>query len=122
MTRRLTTRRGDGPARPPPVPVEFKDCGGGRFELSGELGFPTVVGALEQSKRLLTHHNTIEFDLAGISRTDSAGLALLLEWVNWARSTGREISFRNIPEQIRAMAQISEVEEMLHHPGRWAGD
>jgi phospholipid transport system transporter-binding protein len=115
------SRRGTRLARPEPMPVEFEDCGGGCFRLRGELSFPTVVAALERSKALFADHSVIELDLGGVSRADSAGLALLLEWVNWARSTAREIRFRNIPEQIRAMAQISEVEDMLNRAERWTG-
>lgn len=105
-----------GPGR-----VEFEALGGGRFAIRGELGFQTARDALEQSKVLFADHSIIELDLAGVQRADSAGLALLLEWVNWARNTAREVTFRNIPEQIISIAQISEVEDMLSRAERWTG-
>lgn len=95
--------------------------GGGRFLVRGELGFQTVRDALEQSKALFAPHSIIELDLAGVKRADSAGLALLLEWVNWARNSVREVTFRNIPAQVMSIAAISEVEDMLHRAERWTG-
>ena len=54
-------------------------------------------------------------DKTGISES------LLLDWVNWARNYVREIRFINIPDQITAIAQICEVENMLTAGERWTG-
>jgi phospholipid transport system transporter-binding protein len=104
-----------------PGQVELSDLGDGRFAIHGDLGFQTVIEALEQSKEHFAPHSIIEIDLAGVQRADSAGLALLLEWVNWARGSAREITFRNIPAQITSIAEISEVEDMLRRAERWTG-
>lgn len=93
--------------------VEFESHGDGRFALRGELSFHTAIRALDASKGLFAPHRDLEIDLAGVGRVDSAGLALLLEWVSWARSQSRTVRFRNIPQQILSMAQMSEVESML---------
>jgi len=92
---------------------EFESDGDGHFALRGELSFQTAIRALDASKGLFRPHRELEIDLAGVGRVDSAGLALLLEWVSWARSQSRTVRFRNIPQQILSMAQISEVESML---------
>lgn len=99
--------------------VRFEDHGQGRFAVFGELSFATAVAALEQGRALFGDHSVLELDLAGVSRADSAGLALLLEWVTWARNTAREISYRNLPQQVLCIAQISEVEDMLYRAERW---
>ena len=70
---------------------------------------------------MFEEHSSIEVDFAGVIDSDSAGLALLLEWVNWAKYTVREIHFHNVPGQVNAIAQISEVEEMLIAGARWTG-
>lgn len=104
-----------------PGEVSFEDHGQGRFAVFGELSFATAVDALEQGRTLFSDHSVLELDLAGIKRADSAGLAVLLEWVTWARNTAREISYRNLPQQVLCIAQISEVEDMLHRAERWTG-
>ena len=101
--------------------IEFGDRGDGRFALKGELDFHTAPDVLDRSRELFADHASIEVDLTEVRRADSAGLALLLEWVNWARNYVREIRFVNVPEQITAIAQICEVESMLTAGERWTG-
>jgi phospholipid transport system transporter-binding protein len=101
--------------------VEILDRGDGCFAVRGELCFGTAMAALQMSKSLFAGHSVIELDLASVTRADSAGLALLLEWVNWARNTACEIRYLNIPASIIAIAQISEVEDMLYRAERWTG-
>jgi phospholipid transport system transporter-binding protein len=90
--------------------------GAGRFAVQGDLTYQTAVAALEQSKTLFAGHAVIDLDLAGVKRADSAGLALLLEWLNWSRRSARELRFHGIPGQLLSIAQISEVDELLVHP------
>lgn len=101
--------------------LSFADLGGGRFRVEGPLDFETVAEALEVSKDLFAEYPSIEVDLGGVTRGGSAALALLLEWVNWSKNFVREIRFQNVPEQIRAMAAISEVEGLLRSGARWTG-
>jgi phospholipid transport system transporter-binding protein len=100
---------------------QLEDLGDGRFAVHGVLGFETVNRVLEASKTLFEEHATLEVDLGDVTRSDSAGLALLIEWVNWAKAYVREISYQNIPQQMRAIAEISEVEWMLKAGARWTG-
>ena len=95
-------------------PFEFEALGGGRFAIRGAFGFTTVTAILERSEELFEDVSVIKVDFSGVSEADSAGLALMLEWVSWARAARREMRFFDIPSQIQAVARISEVEEFLH--------
>lgn len=99
----------------------LEDRGDGQFAIAGRLGYSTVARVLEDSKRLFSDYSTIEVDLSGVTHTDSAGLALLLEWITWANRTVREIRFREIPEKISNIARTSDVEELLSAGERWTG-
>lgn len=99
--------------------VRFQATGPGRFRVEGELDFATAADALAQSRALFRDHAVIELDLSGVTRGDSAGLALLLELVTWARNNARELQFLHLPEQLLAIAQISEVEDLLRSAERW---
>ena len=57
--------------------------------------------------------NQAEIDLAKVTRVDSAGLALLLEWSVAARGMGRTLCYRNVPPAVAALAGISDVSELL---------
>lgn len=100
---------------------DLKDLGNGRFSLSGAMTFATAGQILSISERLFEEHTRIEVDLSGISDTDSAGLALLLEWITWANHTVREIRFEGMPARIDAIAKTTEVDNLLKRGERWAG-
>ena len=100
---------------------EIKDRGDGCFSLSGEMTFQTAGQLLRESEPLFEEHTRIEMDLGGVTLTDSAGLALMLEWITWANHTVREIRFINTPEKIDAIAKTTEVDHLLKRGERWAG-
>ena len=99
----------------------LEDLGEGRFALSGEMTFDTAERILKASEEPLEEHTQLSIDLSGISNSDSAGLALLLEWVTWANHTVREIRFSGMPERVMAIARTTEVEPLLTRGERWAG-
>ena len=100
---------------------ELQDLGEGRFALTGEITFETAERVLLASEEPFEQHTRIEVDLAGVTKADSAGLALLLEWITWANHTVREIRFLSMPERILAIARTTEVEQLLRRGERWAG-
>jgi len=100
---------------------ELNDHGGGRFALIGHMSFDTAGQILRDSEEMFEAHTRIEVDLFEVTDTDSAGLALLLEWITWANHTVREIRFVGMPEKITAIAKTTEVNHLLKRGERWAG-
>ena len=68
----------------------LEDRGDGHFALSGEMTFDTAEKILDASGDMFDEHTQLEVDLSGVTDSDSAGLALLLEWVTWANHSVRE--------------------------------
>ena len=99
----------------------LEDLGEGRFALTGHMSFDTAGAILRESEELFEQHTLLEVDLSGISHTDSAGLALLLEWITWANHTVREIRFDDMPKKILAIARTTEVDSLLKRGERWVG-
>ncbi len=99
----------------------LEDRGEGRFALSGEMSFDTAERILRESELPFEEHTQLEVDLSGVTLSDSAGLALLLEWVTWANHTVREVRFTGLPDRIMAIAKTTEVERLLTRGERWAG-
>ena len=86
----------------------------GRWLLSGELSFESVPALL------ITHQvanpdtgGAIRVDLAEVTRVDSAGLALLVEWLRVSRAAGVSIVFENVPAQLQAIAQVCGLDNIL---------
>lgn len=99
----------------------IEEIGDGHFAVSGEMTFETAEKMLRASEPLFDDHTQIEVDLTEITDSDSAGLALLLEWVTWANHSVREIRFNGMPERILAIARTTEVEPLLSLGERWSG-
>ena len=99
----------------------LEDKGDGQFLLSGEMTFANVGEILGMSLEKFNEHDRIVVDLSGVTDTDSAGLALLLEWITWANHNIHEIQFLKIPEKIDAIAKTTEVDGLLSRGERWAG-
>lgn len=78
------------------------------WRLSGELIFATVGDLLTEFAQ---QRPPKVIDLCDITRTDSAGLALLIEWLKQTKDA--LITFRNIPAQMLSIAAISGVQGML---------
>ena len=95
--------------------VSVSGTGNGRITVTGDLTFVTAREAREAGLRSLdaAGDGQIVIDCAGVTRADSAGLAVLLEWLAWARRHARTLSYQNLPESLLAVARISEVDELL---------
>ena len=99
----------------------LEELGDGKFSLTGEMTFDTAEQILRASEAPFEQHTRLEIDLSGVTVSDSAGLALLLEWVTWANHTVREIRYSEIPERVMAIAKTTEVDVLLTKGERWAG-
>jgi phospholipid transport system transporter-binding protein len=95
--------------------VEVLAGAGGRLEVKGALTFATARKARQQGLRLLDASSSgqIEIDCSGVTASDSAGLMVLLDWLTAARNANRSLQLSNLPAPIRAVAQISDVVDIL---------
>ncbi|MGX2040942.1 STAS domain-containing protein [Methylocaldum sp. MU1018] len=96
-----------------PVSFELIDEGRGCYKLKGELTFATASDALKKTQVVFDGAPRLSFDLEGISRADSAGVALLLEWLRRAEQTRSELRYTHLPPHLRAIAQVSGIERLI---------
>lgn len=87
--------------------------GADRYALHGELTFTTVAEALKLTAPLFTGRDSLRFELDGIGRVDSAGVALLIEWVRRAREAGVSLLFAHLPARLWAIIRVGGVEKLL---------
>jgi phospholipid transport system transporter-binding protein len=97
--------------------AQLTSTGAGRFALQGEVGFATATGLLTQGRILFGEHRDVEVDLSGVTHADSAGLALLVEWLRLAHQGHTRLTYRQLPEQLRTLAGISDVGDLLAGTG-----
>ncbi|MDH5649157.1 MAG: STAS domain-containing protein [Gammaproteobacteria bacterium] len=86
----------------------------GVYEISGLLTFATVPQLLGQSKQwLVKGEQAVTIDLKSVSKADSAGLALMVEWLHLARQAHRELRFINIPSQLTHLIRLSGLQDVF---------
>lgn len=86
---------------------------GGNISISGVLNFDTVPVLMKKAEQLLANQNEISVDLANVTDSNSAGLALLLEMVRITKLQKKSINFENLPEQICIVATAYGIESEL---------
>ncbi len=82
----------------------------GRFIVDGDLTFSSLDKKSISNFSFLATGKHVVLDLGGVGKTDSAGLALLVEWIKYARNKRVNLQFRNIPEQIFNLAKLSSLD------------
>jgi phospholipid transport system transporter-binding protein len=96
-----------------PQAASFEILEGDRSRVDGFLHITTVSALLPLGSDAINGGRAAVIDLAGVTASDSSGLALLIEWLSVAKSAGRSLRFENIPSQLQQLARLSEVEELL---------
>jgi phospholipid transport system transporter-binding protein len=89
--------------------------GPGTLSAQGPLTFASARRASELGAAALARAAAakLEIDCRGITASDSAGLAVLLEWLSVARRAGRSLRYAQLPQGLAALARISDLEELL---------
>jgi phospholipid transport system transporter-binding protein len=97
------------------VSVDISESGEGRIVVTGELTFATAREARQIGTLVLEGSRAPNFviDCAAVTRADSAGLAVLLDWLSWARRKSKPLRLENLPPSLVAIAKISEVDGLL---------
>jgi phospholipid transport system transporter-binding protein len=96
----------------------IREAGPGRYRVEGAMTMATVVTLRSEGLRAFARATgAIEVDLADVRRADSGGLALLIDWLAWARRARRTLSYASLPSAVRSLAQLSDVEPLLAGTG-----
>ena len=89
------------------------------MQINGELTFnstPDLYRELES--RFKSTGQIIDIDLQKVDRTDSSGLALLLEWQAMANLNNRKLRISNSPSNLLMLAKLCEADMLLDISGR----
>lgn len=76
------------------------------YRLIGALTFDTAAS-------LAPPANAATIDLGGLAATDSAGLALLLEWWRQAQAQGRKLAFTAVPPRLRDLIRVNGLDSVF---------
>ncbi|NKI35813.1 STAS domain-containing protein [Wenzhouxiangella sp. XN79A] len=84
-----------------------------RYRVDGALTKDEVPALWRTTRGWRTDGGPACIDLADVEQADASGVALLLEWAAWARERGQTVRFDHVPEGLRTIAALSQVDELL---------
>lgn len=87
-------------------------CDDGRCSVQGPITLDSAISLLSRGRELFTSPQ-ITVDLRGVTEVDSSALSLLLEWRREAAAGGRSIRFLNLPDNLRSLAELYDVTELI---------
>jgi len=81
--------------------------------ITGNLGFAEVARLYQQKKLPFHADKTVNVDLAGVTGSGSAALALLLQWSEQANEQHAELTLHAVPEQLQALIRTNGLDFLL---------
>ncbi len=86
----------------------------GVYRVEAPLTFASVP-SLQPRGLTLIHEaaGALTFDLHAVPAVDSAGLALLIDWLAEAKAVSRPLKYDRLPETLVALARLSDVEQLI---------
>ncbi|OLF55913.1 lipid asymmetry maintenance protein MlaB [Pseudomonas chlororaphis] len=90
----------------------------GELLISGVLDYRSGPGLRKQGQTLIASSQAaaLVLDCSAVEKSSSVGLSLLLAFMRDAAAAGKAVSIRALPEDMREIAEVSGLTEILAHP------
>ncbi|MBP1127797.1 MULTISPECIES: lipid asymmetry maintenance protein MlaB [Pseudomonas] len=90
----------------------------GELFLSGVLDYRTGPDLRKQGQALIQASSApaLVLDCSAVTKSSSVGLSLLLCFMRDAEAANKPLSIRALPEDMREIAEVSGLTELLAHP------
>ncbi len=92
--------------------LRIKAVSQNQLALVGEAVFDTVPHFQNNLPSEINNSNS-SISLSQVTKVDSAGLAMLLEWLVMAEQVEIHLRYIDIPDQLKAMSQLSNLDHLL---------
>ena len=98
--------------------LEITESPKGYYTLKGDLNRNTIaksgaLATLEQSNPNSSSEGVPTLDMSGVSHSDTAGLAWLMNFLKDNHQQNIHFELKNIPESLIKLAKISDVDSFL---------
>lgn len=90
--------------------VTFQD---NKFLVSGDLNFGNVMSVYAKSVNYLNQCPEFVFDFSGLNSSNSAGLALVMEWIKFAKRCGKPIKFEHLSKDLKSIAHAAGIDVLI---------
>lgn len=86
---------------------------GHELVLKGEIDFGNVMALLADALGMVATLDRVDLDLAGVTQTNSAGLALCAELARQCRAQQKLLRFTHVPERMLTVAGLMGFDNLL---------
>lgn len=84
------------------------------LRVRGPVTMANVEGLLQEGRaRMQDGAGNVVVDLSGVTEVDSASISMLLQWLREAAKRGHALSVTGVPENMRSLATLYGVDELL---------
>lgn len=85
------------------------------LHINGDLVYATVSDLVNSSNAMLQQFEgtTINIDCSNLSRLDSAGIALLLEWKRWSLKNNKTFRMVGVKEKATSLISTYKLADIL---------
>lgn len=92
--------------------MNLRSGAAGAIEVSGPMTLDTAEDLLASGIAYAAEGDAA-FDLREVDRVDSSAIAVMLGWSRAARAAGHRVRFENAPTNLRSLAALYGVDEIL---------
>ena len=87
----------------------------GNVKLSGVIDFRSGPALRKSGQKLIRSSKATDLllDCSAVEKSSSVGVSLLLAFMRDAAAAGKQLSFCGLPEDMRQIAQVSGLEDLL---------
>lgn len=92
--------------------LALKEKSSGHWELCGEVDVDTITQIIIPGYQMIDATpagQNLKIDLAGVTKADSASVALLLDWIRHAQKHGKTLYFSNLPAKMKDIMKVSNL-------------
>lgn len=83
------------------------------WKVEGDLNYATSASLYEKARAAMAAQLPASVDLAAVERVDSAGVALMLDWIRAARARQQSLAFHNVPPHMQRIADLCGVAHLF---------
>lgn len=81
--------------------------------VNGDLDFNNVMAVYEKALSKFADYKELVFDFTSVTSSDSAGLALIVEWIKQARRQNKMITFKHLSADILSLAKAAGLDQLV---------
>jgi len=85
----------------------------GQYYLTGHLNYKNVSSLLQDSIQQFKQNPPVEINFSRLSSANSAVVALLVEWLKFAKKAGHTIQFKSLPEDVDSIIRAAGMSELI---------